>query len=61
MKTPANNQKQKPRAKARGAHAACGVVKELESRLSPAGAGANKKAAPGDTRDGEKRAMRALR
>ena len=60
MKTAAN-QEQKPRAEARGAHAAWGVVKELESRLNPAGAGANKKAAPGNTRDGEKRAMRALR
>lgn len=61
MKTPANYQEQKPRAEARGAHAAWGVVKELESRLSPAGAGANKKAVPGDTRDGEKRAGRTLR
>ena len=61
MKTPANYQEQKPRAEARGAHAAWGVVKELESRLSPAGAGANKKAVPGDTRDGEKRAVRTLR
>ena len=61
MKTPANNQEQKPGAEAPGAHTAWVVEKELESRLSPAGAGANKKAAPGDTRDGEKRAMRALR
>ena len=61
MKTPANDQEQKPRAEARGAHAAWRVVKELESRLNPAGAGAKKKAAPGNTRDGEKRAVRALR
>ena len=61
MKTPAIDQEQKPRAEARGAHAAWRVVKELESRLNPAGAGANKKAAPGNTRDGEKRAVRALR
>lgn len=61
MTTSANNQEQKPRAEARGAHAAWRVVKELESRLSPAGAGWNKKAVPGDTRDGEKRAVRTLR
>ena len=61
MKTPANDQEQKPRAEARGAHAAWRVVKELESRLNPAGAGAKKKAAPGNTRDVEKRAVRALR
>lgn len=61
MKTTASNQEQKPRAEARVSHAAWGVVKELESRLSPAGAGWNKKAVPGDTRDGEKRALRTLR